>query len=82
MNIVGAWSTDRACLRLRRGSRVGEMAVRAPHGSSYSYEKMKARHKEAYGYLSRALQIDESGVGERRHSLALCVVELRLDYCS
>jgi hypothetical protein len=39
------------------------MAVRAPPGSS-SYEKMKARHKEAYGYLSRALQIDEAGVGK------------------
>lgn len=43
------------------------MAVRAPHGSNYSYEKMKSRHKEAYGYLSRALQIDEAGVGEWRH---------------
>lgn len=40
------------------------MAVRAPHGSAFTYDKMKARHKEAYGYLSRALQIDESGIGE------------------
>ena len=49
------------------------MAVRAPHGSNYSYEKMKARHKEAYGYLSRALQIDEAGVGEWRHKHFPCV---------
>ena len=59
------------------------MAVRAPHGSSYSYEKMKARHKEAYGYLTRALQIDEAGHGEeklrrlrREMFLARTVVEI------
>ena len=40
-----------------------EMAARAPDGSNCSYEVMKARHKEAYGYLTRALQIDEAGEG-------------------
>ena len=40
------------------------MAARAPRSSNYSYERMKARHKEAYSYLSKALQIDEEGVGK------------------
>ena len=32
-----------------------------PGGSGY--EKLKIHHKEAYGHISKALQIDEAGVG-------------------
>jgi spastin len=45
------------------------MAARAPDGSNCSYEVMKARHKEAYGYLTRALQIDEAGEGDRAEAI-------------
>ena len=32
--------------------------------SCSGYEKLKARHKQAYTHLSKALQIDEAGVGK------------------
>ena len=53
------------------------MAARAPRSSNYSYERMKARHKEAYSYLSKALQIDEEGVGKESVIDGSCVL-LRL----
>ena len=27
------------------------------------YEKLKMRHKQAYGHISKALHIDEAGIG-------------------
>ena len=42
------------------------MAVSArPRTSSSGYEKLRVSHKRAYAYLSKALEIDERGVGKR-----------------
>ena len=39
-------------------------ATAKPRPSGSGYDILKARHKQAYVYLSRALEIDESGVGK------------------
>ena len=38
------------------------MAVHARPGAGY--ERLRAKHRQAYAHLSKALQIDEAGVGE------------------
>ena len=50
-------------LRIRSVYQRSEMAVQ-PRGAHSSYDRLRARHKQAYSYLSKALQIDEAGVGE------------------
>ena len=48
-----------------------KMAVSArPRTSSSGYEKLRVSHKRAYAYLSKALEIDERGVGKRARLLA------------
>lgn len=39
-------------------------ATAKPRPSGSGYEMLKARHKQAYAYLNKALEIDESGVGK------------------